>query len=158
VKKDGEVLYVMAKMTEKQRRFCDEYIRLGEVTQAAIIAGYSSKTAYVMGSENLTKPIIKTYIDKRLELLKKQSIAEQDEVLQYLTSVLRGQVKDEQLMVVGDGDFKSNVEKHEKRSDTMARTKAAELLGKRYAIWTDKHQMDVQVMPVFKDSYGDEYD
>ncbi len=56
----------MAKMTEKQRRFADEYIRLGEITQAAINAGYSTKTAYVIGKENLDKPIIKSYIDKRL--------------------------------------------------------------------------------------------
>ncbi len=148
----------MAKLTEKQRRFSDEYIRLGEITQAAINAGYSTKTAYAIGQENLNKPSIKTYIDKRLELLKKESIAEQDEILQYLTSVMRGKINDEQLMVVPDGNFSAGVKRHEKRSDTMARTKAAELLGKRYAIWTEKHQMDVQVMPVFKDSYGDEYD
>lgn len=128
----------MAKLTEKQRRFCDEYIRLGEITQAAINAGYSTKTAARTGSENLQKPYMKAYIDERLEILKKDSIAEQDEILQYLTSVMRGDIKDERLLVVGDGDFGSEVEKHETRAEIVARTKAAELLGKRYTMWTDK--------------------
>ncbi len=146
----GSAYKEMAKLTEKQRRFCDEYIRLGETTQAAINAGYSTKTAYAIGNENLSKPSIKSYIDKRLDELKKESIAEQDEVLQYLTSVMRGQVTDEQLLVVGSGDFTSSVEKHERKSDTMARTKAAELLGKRYAMWTEKQQVE-NITPVFVD-------
>ena len=77
-------------LNERQRRFADEYIRLGEITQAAVNAGYSIKTAKQIGQENLTKPAIKTYIEARLNELKKESIAEQDEVLQFLTGVLRG--------------------------------------------------------------------
>lgn len=135
------------KLTVKQQRFADEYIRLGEISQAAINAGYSAKSAHSTGNENLKKPIVKSYIDKRMEELKKESIAEQDEVLQYLTSVMRGEVKDEALLVVGDGEFGSSVERHQKRADTMARTKAAELLGKRYALFTDKHQVE-GIVPV----------
>ncbi|AYC28713.1 terminase small subunit [Paenisporosarcina cavernae] len=131
----------MVKLNERQTRFADEYIRLGEVTKAAINAGYSPKTAYAIGKENLEKPSIKAYIEKRLQDLRKQSIAEQDEVLKYLTSVMRGELKDEMLLVVGD-ETGAAVETHEKRSDTMARTKAAELLGKRYAMWTDKQQIE----------------
>ncbi|MDQ0158817.1 terminase small subunit [Alkalibacillus salilacus] len=147
----------MAKLTEKQRRFADEYIRLGEITQAAINAGYSTKTARVTGQENMTKPAVKTYIDERLEQLKKESIAEQDEVLQYLTSVMRGEVKDEVAMVVGDGDFGGSIEKEEKRSDTVARTKAAELLGKRYGMWTEKHQVE-NITPVFVEDVPEDDD
>ena len=130
------------KLTLKQQRFADEYIRLGEITQAAINAGYSSKTANSIGRENLEKPRIKSYIDARLEELKKESIAEQDEVLQYLTAVMRGEMKDEALMVVPIGDFESEVQRHDQRADTSQRTKAAELLGKRYAMWTDKQITD----------------
>lgn len=126
------------KLTRKQQLFADEYIRTGNIYQSAINAGYSSKTANSIGSENLRKPNIKSYIDARLEELKKDSIAEQDEILQYLTSVMRGKEQDEELMVVPTGDFMSEVERHEKRADIVARTKAAELLGKRYAMWTDK--------------------
>lgn len=130
------------KLTVKQQRFADEYIRLGEITKAAINAGYSTKTAYAIGQENLKKPVIKAYIDKRLEELKKQSIAEQDEVLQYLTAVMRGEVTDQELIPVGIGQGAMEVEKLEKRSDTNARTKAAELLGKRYRLFTDKQEIE----------------
>lgn len=145
----------MVKLTVKQQRFADEYIRLGNITQAAVNAGYNTKSAYKTGSENLRKPLIKSYIDERMAELKKESIAEQDEVLQYLSAVMRGKVKDEQLLVVGDGDFGSSVERHQKRADTMARTKAAELLGKRYAMWTDRQQLDGELLVKFEYNFGD---
>lgn len=145
------------KLTVKQQRFADEYIRLGNITQAALNAGYSPKTAHSVGNENLKKPMVKAYIDIRMDELKKESIAEQDEVLQYLTAVMRGKVKDEQLLVVGD-EFGSSVESHEKRSDTMARTKAAELIGKRYAMWTEKHQVDSETLVRFAYDFGDEHE
>lgn len=132
------------KLTEKQRRFADEYIRTGNITQSYMIAYPRVKnenSASASGSRLLGNANVKAYIDKRLEELKKESIAEQDEILQYLTAVMRGKIKDEQLLVVDD-DLGTTVEKHEKRSDTMARIKAAELLGKRYMMWTEKHHMD----------------
>lgn len=132
----------MTKLTLKQQRFADEYIRLGEITKAAVNAGYSTKTAYAVGSENLKKPRIKAYIDERLEELKKQSIAQQDEVLQYLTSVMRGEVTDQELIPIGIGKGEMEVVRLERRSDTNARTKAAELLGKRYRLFTDKQEVE----------------
>ena len=79
------------KLTLKQKRFADEYIISGNATQAAILAGYSKKTAIKIGVENLTKPDIKSYIDEQLAKLASQKIAQQEEILQYLTSVLRGE-------------------------------------------------------------------
>ena len=132
------------KLTEKQRRFADEYIRLGNATEAALNAGYSKKTARAIGSENLTKPDIKAYIDKRLEELKKESIAEQDEILQFLTKVLRGQAKGTELVGLGMGE-----QAVEQVPPTVSeRTRAAELLGKRYMMWADKQQVEV-VVPTF---------
>lgn len=140
------------KLTEKQRRFADEYIRTGNITQSYLNAYQNVKketTAASNGSRLLRNAKVKAYIDKRLEELKKESIAEQDEILQYLTSVMRGELKDEQLLVVGD-EFGSEVQKHERRAEIMARTKAAELLGKRYMMWTDRQQVesDVQIQIV----------
>lgn len=146
------------KLTEKQRRFADEYIRTSNITQSYLSAYHNVKkesTARSAGSRLLTNVNVKSYIDERLEKLKKQSIAEQDEILQYLTSVMRGELKDEQLMVVGDGDFGSEVEKHETRAEIVARTKAAELLGKRYMMWTDKQQIEVEGSVQFVDDIGD---
>ncbi|WP_249222052.1 terminase small subunit [Planococcus alpniumensis] len=71
----------MVKLTVKQQRFADEYIRLGEITQAAVNAGYNPKSAYKTGSENLRKPLIESYINRSMEKLKKEYLAEQDEVL-----------------------------------------------------------------------------
>lgn len=130
------------KITRKQQLFADEYIRTGNIYQSAINAGYSHNYANKNGSKMLGNVGIKSYIDARLEELKKESIAEQDEILQYLTSVMRGKMTDEELMLVPTGDFMSEVERHEKRADIVARTKAAELLGKRYAMWTEKQEVE----------------
>ncbi|RIN79439.1 terminase small subunit [Mammaliicoccus sciuri] len=130
------------KLTRKQQLFADEYIRTGNASVSARNAGYSEAYAKTHVYKLLENARVKSYIDARLEELKKESIAEQDEILQYLTSVLRGKVKDEELMLVPTGDFMSEVERHEKRADIVARTKAAELLGKRYAMWTDKQEVE----------------
>ena len=77
-------------LTPKQKRFCDEYLIDLNATQAAIRAGYSKKTAYSIGQENLKKPEINAHIEKRMEEKEEALIAKQDEVLKYLTAVMRG--------------------------------------------------------------------
>ncbi|WP_273721544.1 terminase small subunit [Leuconostoc mesenteroides] len=79
------------KLTPKQKKFADEYIKTGNATQSAIEAGYSKKTARSVGSENLTKPDISEYIAKRLEKIDKEKIAEQKEILEFMTRVMRRQ-------------------------------------------------------------------
>lgn len=127
----------MAKMTAKQQRFCDEYLIDLNATQAAIRAGYSPKTAGVIGTENLKKTIIKNYIEKRMAEKEKELIADQDEVLKYLTSVMRGQSQAEVVVVEGTGDGCSEARAVTKAPDEKERLKAAELLGKRYGLYTD---------------------
>lgn len=136
----------MAKMTIKQQRFADEYIISGNATEAAILAGYSEKYAGQNADKLLKNTKIKKYIEERLEELDNEKIADQKEILQYLTSVLRGEEQEEQLLVVKRG-IVEEVELHNKKPDMNARTKAAELLGKRHAMWTDK--MDVSGGVVF---------
>lgn len=130
------------KLTRKQEMFANEYIRTGNAYQSAVNAGYSHNYAKGNVVKLLENVSVKSYIDARLEKLRKESIAEQDEILQYLTSVMRGKEQDEELMLVPTGDFMSEVERHEKRADIVARTKAAELLGKRYAMWTEKQEVE----------------
>lgn len=139
------------KLSRKQQLFADEYIRTGNAYQSAVSAGYSHNYAKGNIVKLLENVSVKSYIDARLEELKKESIAEQDEILQYLTSVMRGKVKDEELMLVPTGDFMSEVERHEKRADIVARTKAAELLGKRYAMWTEKQEVEHSGAVMFVD-------
>lgn len=121
-------------MTPKQKRFCDEYLIDCNATQAAIRAGYSEKTAYSIGNENLNKPEIRAYIDERLAEIQSKSIADATEVIQYLTSVLRGTSKSSVLSLCGNG-YQEIVEK---TPDEKEKLKAAELLAKRYGLLTDK--------------------
>lgn len=142
------------KLTEKQKRFADEYIISGNATQAAIKAGYSKKTAAVIGTENLIKPNIKNYIDERLEELKSERTADAQEVLEYLTSVMRGNETEEVLIGVGEG-VQSTVQKEVGAKD---RLKAAELLGKRFALFTDKTEVAVSEIPTFVDDIDGDAD
>lgn len=132
----------MAKLTEKQQRFCDEYLIDLNATQAAIRAGYSEKTAGVIGGENLKKPYIQNYIQERMEAKEKQLIADQDEVLRYLTSVLRGESQSTEIVVEGVGEGCSAARKMLKEPSEKDRLKAAELLGKRYGLYTEKVDVD----------------
>ena len=139
-------------LTEKQKRFVDYYIETGNATEAARRAGYQGKNLNRIASENLSK--LDSYIKERLESKEDSRIAKQDEVLRYLTSVMRREhaesvvvtLMEEKTTYVPDehGTMRKQTIKHEvpqvveipaKLSDA---NKAAELLGKRYCLWTDK--------------------
>ena len=81
-------------MTEKQKKFADYYLQTGNATESAKKAGYSEKTAKETGYENLTKPHIKSYIEERIAKLDKKRIADIEEVMQFYSGVMRGEVKD----------------------------------------------------------------
>lgn len=132
------------KLTAKQKRFCDEYLICLNASEAAIKAGYSKKTAKQIGQENLTKPDLKKYIQQRMDDKEKELIADQDEVLKYLTSVLRGESQSEEIVVEGTGDGCSEARTMQKAPSEKDRLKAAELLGKRYGLYTDKIEADVE--------------
>ena len=141
----------MVKLTEKQKKFADYYIELGNATQAAINAGYSSKYANTNASKLLQNTTIKSYIDERLSQLASERIVSAEEVLEFLSSVMRNEQKEEVLKGVGMGEqAKTHIEVSAKD-----RVKAAELLGKRYALFTDKTEMTVTEVPVFVDDLGD---
>jgi phage terminase small subunit len=81
-------------LTEKQLAFCEFYIECGNATEAAKKAGYSKKTAYSFGSENLKKPEISAYIENRLAEQRAKRIASADEVMEFFSAVMRGEIKD----------------------------------------------------------------
>ena len=134
-------------MTPKKQRFCDEYLIDLNATQAALRAGYSKKNAKVSGSKLLSYSDIKEYIAKRMAEKDKELIADQDEVLKYLTSVLRGNSKSEIVVVEGVGMGESQAVKVQKAPDEKERLKAAELIGKRYGLYSEKVSID-GVVPV----------
>lgn len=128
------------KLTVKQQAFVDYYVETGNATEAAIRAGYSKKSARAVGSENLSKPYIKEYIDIRLQEIESARIAKAEEVLKYLTSVMRGEVKEQAVVVVNLGDYCSDAKIVDKQVDIKDRNKAAEMLAKRYGILTETIQ------------------
>lgn len=144
----------MIKITEKQKRFADEYIRTGNVSASYRVAYPNVKkenSASAAGSRLLKNVNVKSYIDKRLDELKKASIAEQDEILQFLTSVMRGEMTEQ--IPVGIGEGAQQLE--DKDTFLKDRVKAAELLGKRYIMWTDKQQIDGDLGLSIEVDYGD---
>ena len=146
----------MAKMTAKQKRFCDEYLIDLNATQAAIRAGYSKNYANTNASKLLQITTIKQYIDERMAEKESELIADQDEVLKYLTSVLRGESQSEVVVVEGVGDGCSVARAMGKAPDEKERLKAAELLGKRYGIYTDKVEQQVDMELSINIDYGED--
>ncbi len=120
-------------MNARQKRFCDEYLIDCNATQAAIRAGYSPKTAKVTGAKMLTNANLKAYIDEQLERIHNEKTADAQEVLEYLTAVMRGQHTEQTLQLIGDGVQKiADIDVSAKE-----RLKAAELIGKRYGMFKD---------------------
>ena len=113
--------------TKQQIIFADKYVELGNTEQAALAAGYKPSYARARSYKLLEIVGISKYIEKRMEELEKPTIANADEVLQYYTRVMRGEEKDAFGLDVSISD----------------RNKAAEALGKRYGLFTDKIDMKV---------------
>jgi phage terminase small subunit len=146
---------IVAKLTAKQQRFCDEYLIDLNATQAAIRAGYSKKTARVIGAQNLSKLAVKNYINERMKEKEAELIADSDEVMRYLTSVLRGQSQSEVVVVENVGDYMSEARLIQKAPDEKERLKAAELLGKAHQIFVDKVEQTVDMDLNITVDYGD---
>jgi phage terminase small subunit len=144
----------MTRATEKQRKFANEYVKTGNISASYKVAYPNVKkdsAARASGSRLLTKANVRSYIDERLEELKKKSIAEQDEILQFLTAVMRGEHTEQ--IPIGIGEGAQQLE--DKDPFLKDRVKAAELLGKRYVMWTDKQQVET-ITPVFVEDVPDE--
>ena len=132
-------------MNERQKRFADEYIISGNAYQSAIKAGYSPKYAKTDAHKLLENTRIKNYIDERLKEIESEKIADQQEVLKYLSAVMRGEMTEQTLKSVGEsGQVITEIDVGAKD-----RIKAAELLGKRYRLWTDKSEVEITGAVVF---------
>ena len=134
-------------MTEKQKIFADEYIIELNATKAykkAYPNVKKDKVAQVNGSRLLSNAMIKAYIDERLEKLKSERVADQQEVLEFLTAVMRGEVTEPLLVLDGDGyqkvmDAKPNV---------STRKSAAVDLGKRYGLFVDRQEITQKTIDI----------
>lgn len=113
------------KLSEKQKRFADEYIKTGNATQSAKVAGY--KQPHVQGSQNLEKLSVKTYIDEKLEQLASERIMSAQQALELLTKIAKGEEKETVIVSSPEGIYESK-----KEADLKTRIAAVKEILKRY--------------------------
>lgn len=131
------------KLTEKQKRFVDYYIETGNQTEAARRAGY--KQPQTQGAQTLGKLSVKAAIDARLKALEDKRIAKADEVMQFLTSTLRGEVKEERVVVEGTGEGRSDARIIKVQVSARDRLDAAKSLLKRYPMQLDAKEQKLRL-------------
>lgn len=139
-------------LTPKQRIFCNEYLIDMNATRAYKKAYPNVKkdeTARVNASRLLTNANVKSYLEDQLKKIEDESIADATEVMKYLTKVMRNEITEQVVVVEGCGEGCSEARIVNKDISAKDRNKAAELLGKRYALFTDKVEADVQQQVVF---------
>ncbi len=144
----------LLKLSIKQRAFADYYIELGNKSEAARKAGYSPKYINANVTKLLQNTAIKAYIDERLKQLEDERIASAGEVLKYLTAVMRNEHTEEIVVVEGCGEGCSEARTVNKELAAKDRLKAAELLGKRYGIFTEN--INLSKPPTIVDDVPDE--
>lgn len=146
-------------MTEKQKIFADEYLidlNATRAYRAAYPAVKKDETARANGSRMLTNANVKKYIDERLEEIHDEKTADAKEVMEYLTSVMRGESRSEEIVVEGQGEGFSKARTMEKAPSEKDRIKAAELIGKRYSLFTDKVELETDMDLNITIDYGED--
>ena len=103
---------------------------------------------YAITGTMLTNTSDSSYVERMKEIEDKR-IAKAEEVLEYLTKVIRNEEKEEVVVTVNVGDFQTEIKKVKKELSAKDKIKAAELLGKRYRLFTDKVEADVNQVVVF---------
>ena len=124
------------RLTERQKRFIDYYITTGNKTEAARLAGYKQPES--QGSQNYEK--LRVFINNKLAVKDIERIAAQDEILEYLTKGIRGELTEE--AILPDGTV---IEKQLSVKDAI---RCAELLGKRYGLFAERVRANLSIGPV----------
>lgn len=159
-------------LTDRQDLFCKEWIVDMNATRAAIDAGYSKRAARAIASRLMSKPEINERIEELMAEKDDELIAKQDEVLKYLTSVMRREKKENIVVTVSQSEEKWLPDENgtmrkqkititepnvvEIPSKLVDANKAAELLGKRYGLFIDKQEVSGNAQVVIVDDIPDE--
>ena len=136
----------MSELTDKQMIFANEYLVDLNATRAykkAYPKVKKDSVAASNGNRLLRNAKVKNYIDEQLKKIEDESIADAVEVMKYLTAVMRNELKEEVVVVEGEGEGCSSARIVKKDISAKDRNKAAELLGKRYRLFVDKVESDV---------------
>ena len=135
-------------MTARQKRFCEEFVKTGNAKQSAISAGYSEKTAYSIGNENLKKPELLSYIQDLQEKIKNENILDAKKMQEVLTSIILQESEEEVIVVEGCGDGVSEAVTKTKTASNADRIKAIQLLARMQGALDNTATVNV-VLPVF---------
>ena len=144
-------------MNAREKIFAEEYVAGESAIQAALKAGYTKQTAIGASrwldpkNPKKYKPALREYIDELMEAQQSKRVSSAQEVLEFLSSVLRGEKQDEILRM--DGDGVQVIDKIE--APTKDKLRAAEMLGKRYGILTDRMALSGSVPVTFADDLGE---
>lgn len=134
-------------MTERQKRFADEYIQDLNATRAYKVAYPNVKrdeTACQAGSRLLRNVNVRLYVDENLKKIHEGNIASAEEVLAYLTSVVRGESESEIVVIEGQGVGVTEARHLTKAPDEKERLKAAELMAKYHQLLIPKVQVETE--------------
>ena len=145
------------KLTVKQKAFADYYIELGNATESYIKAGYKvskREVAEANARKLLGNHSVKKYIEERMKEIDNARIAKAEEVLAFLSSSLRGEIDEEVVSSESDGEGGIKPVILKKQLSAKDRIKAAELLGKRYALFTEKVDLEANVGVTIIDDIG----
>ncbi len=145
-------------LDDREKLFVLAYIKYGEAYPAALEAGYKKSTAkyaYEWLLETLPNSTVKRHLNFKLEVyesiqaeldkIKSAKIADAEEVLKYLTSVMRGESQSEVVVVEGTGFGNSEAKTMQKAPDEKERLRAAELLGKRYGLYVEEQERAARI-------------
>lgn len=143
------------KLTERQKRFIDYYIQYGNGAKAAREAGYSEKSARREASRLMKRPDVRQVLEHRLGSAASCRIADGKEILEFLTRIMRGEEKEIKKTIVKGEELETA-----EMPSIQLRTKAAELLGKRLMLFSEREEQskeafEVKITVVEQDKGGD---
>ena len=135
----------MAALANKRHeKFCHEYIKDMNATQAAIRTGYSEKTAKMQGSRLMTNDDIKARVKELRDAYFNENIMTAQQVEYELTRIALGLSKEKQVVIEGTGDGCSEARIIDKPPDEKSRLKALELMAKRHRILSGDTTIDIK--------------
>ena len=140
---EDKVIRKRPELNERQKRFVDYYLQSSNATDSARKAGYSVKNAMQIGCELLRNPKIQTALNTRLAEMESERLAETQEILEYLTSVMRGQTEEEVVVNVGVGKGFTQAQKVQAKVGAKERLKAAEMLAKVKGMFINKNELEI---------------
>lgn len=143
------------KLNKRMKDFADFYLETGNIYHSAIRAGYSENYAKTNASKLLENDSVKEYMGEILDEVNSKRIADITEVMEYLTKGLRQELEEEVVVVEGEGNGISSAKIMKKKIGIRDSNKCAELLGKRFGIFTDKLDLNGSVGVTIIDDIGE---